>query len=235
MKRRLLALLSLVLLIGTTLPIYGEVNKVEAAEQSFNEDEITEMAEEYLDGFEIIQSDELESSFSVIEDDGERYEYETLVLNPDTDEETVQVNKYLLVNNKRENLVETSEELVNNSNEMVAMAKASCHGVTGGVISWKGTRATAYFDSCLTKKFVNIIDESQGATGAIAGLSAVIRNTTKLGKIIPYAGFVSSILWAAGYTIKKISGNGKYGIGFHMARNPITGKINKSMGIPWRQ
>lgn len=149
-------------------------------------------------------------------------------------DEKIQVNKYLIENGVRSTLVESAEEFVNNPNLM--QVRAACHGKTGGEISWKGTRATIYLDSCIMKKVVAVIDDSSGATGAIAGIGALIRGTSKLAKFIPYVSAISGALWIAGFTVKKISGDGKYGIGLHMVRNPITGTIyTDGVVIPWRQ
>ncbi|MBV6738787.1 hypothetical protein [Priestia megaterium] len=54
---------------------------------------------------------------------------------------------------------------------------------------------------------MNIIKDSSGATGAIAGIK-------NMGSFGTYAGAVAGLLWVQGYIIKKVSDNGKYGIKF---------------------
>lgn len=239
MKKNLFVLLSVFLLISTVLPTFSGVAKASESSTSLPviENEVLENIEENENDFTIIESSELKSVFSVVEEDGKTYEYESLVLNENTENEKIQVNKYLIENEVRSTLVESSEELVYNNqfNNNQIMAKAACHGKTGTAISWAGTRASIYLDSCITKKIVAVIDGSSGATGAIAGIGALIRGASKLAKFVPYVSAIAGVLWFAGAGIKAISGNGKYGIGFHMARNPFTGKINTAIGVPWRQ
>ncbi|PMC34557.1 hypothetical protein CJ195_22350 [Bacillus sp. UMB0899] len=78
-------------------------------------------------------------------------------------------------------------------------------------------------------------DNTSGATGPIAGIGALIRGTSKLARFVPWTSAIAGALWIAGATVKAVSGGGKYGIGLHMARNPISGKINTAIGIPWKQ
>ncbi|MBE3102685.1 MAG: hypothetical protein IMZ40_00400 [Bacilli bacterium] len=84
-------------------------------------------------------------------------------------------------------------------------------------------------------EIVAVIYGSSNATDAIVGISAVIRSTSKFGRFAPYIGAISGVLWFAGAGVKLISENGKYGVGIHLARNPITGDLKIGMGVPWRQ
>jgi hypothetical protein len=238
MKQKICILLSLNLLLSTLLPMFNYIGNAETNSSFEHNIELTNQEiEEVLKNLNFIETSELKTIFSIIEDDGILYEYESLVLNENTRDEKIAVSKYLIENGVRTKTVEYSEEEVydNKPNNMFRLKRATCHGKTSGEITWAGTRASLYLDSCITKKITDIIDVASGATAAIAGIGAIIRRTHQLAKFVPYASAIAGILWFAGAGFKAISGNGQYGIGYHMARNPLTGNIYELVGVPWRQ
>ncbi|TYS30677.1 hypothetical protein [Bacillus pumilus] len=225
MFKKVSILLVVVLIFSTILP---SLNAMATAKES-------ELKDHDFDpnNFLLIESEKNKTVFNVIEDDNEIYEYEVITKNPDKENEKIQVNKYSIKNSKRNELIESTEELVNSKPSL--STRASCKGKNGTQISWAGTRATLYLDSCTTKKIVNIIEGGYGSTGAIASIAGALKAAGKFAKFVPYIGAISGILFFAGSAIKLISGNGKYGIGYHMVRNPLTGDIYHANGIPWRQ
>ncbi|TKI53590.1 hypothetical protein FC756_23485 [Lysinibacillus mangiferihumi] len=173
MKQKICILLSLNLLLSTFLPMFNYVGNAEANSSFENSMElINQEIEEVLNNLNFIETSELKTIFSIIEDDGILYEYESLVLNENTRDEKIAVSKYLIENGVRSKTVEYSEEDV--------------------------------YDN-------------------------------QLARFVPYASAIAGFLWFAGAGFKAISGNGQYGVGYHMARNPLTGNIYELVGIPWRQ
>lgn len=203
------------------------------------------------ENFNVIDEDDANGSFSFqIEEDGQLYQYEQEIQNLGTDNEDIVVKKFLLDTNGEKKFIEQSTANVNQTNaildaqvgneapvgiqssqsaEMVPtdsmMQRVGSQGVT---IKWY--RMTVNLNSTTTKKIVHIINDSQGATGAIAGIGATLRAASKLGRLMPYVTTVSGALWGWGVIIKKISANGTYGISFTIITFP---RVIPAV-IPWR-
>lgn len=113
MKQKICILLSLNLLLSTFLPMFSYVGNAEANSSFENSMElINQEIEEVLNNLNFIETSELKTIFSIIEDDGILYEYESLVLNENTRDEKIAVSKYLIENGVRTKTVEYSEEAV---------------------------------------------------------------------------------------------------------------------------
>ncbi|OMI30293.1 hypothetical protein BTA31_01645 [Bacillus haynesii] len=182
-----------------------------------------------LEGIKFTKISENASSFR-IEEGGKTYEYVIETLNANTKDTKVRAKKYSVSKDGKKTLLESSTASAHK--ESSAYALAGCHGVTGSKVSWAGTRYSLYLSSCITKKIVNVINETKDATSAIAGIGAVL---ITVAKFVPYVSAISGALWAVGAGFRAISGDGKYGIGFHFARNPFTGEVIEGIGVPWRQ
>lgn len=88
MKQKICILLSLNLLLSTFLPMFSYVGNAEANSSFENSMElINQEIEEVLNNLNFIETSELKTIFSIIEDDGILYEYESLVLNENTRDE----------------------------------------------------------------------------------------------------------------------------------------------------
>ncbi|MGE7650885.1 hypothetical protein ACQKM1_24570 [Peribacillus frigoritolerans] len=172
-KRSIALILSCVLLLSLLLPQAS----VSAAE---NDQDFS---------FELLSVDENETVFTNVED-GLTYKYVQSTLNTNTKDETIKVDKYLISENSKPELVESSSVLTQ-SEGVMSLAKASCVGKQSVTVSASSIKA--FLNSCNTKKIVNIIDETSGVTGAIAGITAAIK---KMGSFGMYAGAVAGLLFA---------------------------------------
>ncbi|MBW0934389.1 hypothetical protein [Priestia megaterium] len=190
-KRSIALILSCVLLLSLLLP-QASVSAAENDQDS---------------SFELLSADENQSVFTIMEE-GQTYKYILSTLNINTKDETIKVDKYLISGNSEPELVESSS-VRTQSEGIMMLAAAKCVGTQK--VSVSASKISASFNSCNTKKIVNIINDSSGATGAIAGITAAIKN---MGSFGTYAGAVAGLLWVQGYIIKKVSDNGKYGIKF---------------------
>ena len=190
-KRSIALILSCVLLLSLLLP-QASVSAAENDQDS---------------SFELLSADENQSVFTIMEE-GQTYKYIQSTLNINTKDETIKVDKYLISGNSEPELVESSS-VPTQSKGIMMLAAAKCVGTQK--VSVSASKISASFNSCNTKKIVNIINDSSGATGAIAGITAAIKN---MGSFGTYAGAVAGLLWVQGYIIKKVSDNGKYGIKF---------------------
>ncbi|MFK3686688.1 hypothetical protein ACI0FP_08360, partial [Bacillus velezensis] len=79
-------------------------------------------------------------------------------------------------------------------------------------------------NSCVIKKFLDIVEDADGIAGAIAGITALIK---KIPGISVYAGAIAGAMFAGKYAIKKVSDNGKYGISYNWI-------IGTPVVVPWR-
>ncbi|WJD83896.1 hypothetical protein [Priestia megaterium] len=190
-KRSIALILSCVLLLSLLLP-QASVSAAESDQDS---------------SFELLSADENQSVFTIMEE-SQTYKYIQSTLNINTKDETIKVDKYLISGNSEPELVESSS-VRTQSEGIMMLAAAKCVGTQK--VSVSASKISASFNSCNTKKIVNIINDSSGATGAIAGITAAIKN---MGSFGTYAGAVAGLLWVQGYIIKKVSDNGKYGIKF---------------------
>lgn len=108
------------------------------------------------------------------------------------------------------------------------MMAASCRGKNGYKRQNVAYRSYS-IDSCKVKKLLDITDDASGIGGAIAGISAVIRQVAPYS---PWIGAMAGLIWLERYAIKKISADGKYGISFKILGASPNGLI---IIIPWRQ
>ncbi|MFE0508109.1 hypothetical protein ACWF7H_28170 [Peribacillus butanolivorans] len=188
-KRSIALILSCVLLLSLLLP-QASVSAAENDQDS---------------SFELLSVDESQSVFTNIEE-GKTYKYIQSTLNINTKDETIKVDKYLISGNSKPELVESSS--VRTQSEGIMML-AACVGTQKVSISASTIKAS--LNSCTTKKIVNIINETSGATGAIAGITAALKQLGTFGK---YASVISGLLYFQGLIVKTVSANGKYGISF---------------------
>ncbi|SIS14245.1 hypothetical protein SAMN05878482_1203 [Peribacillus simplex] len=103
------------------------------------------------------------------------YKYVQSTLNTNTKDETIKVDKYLISENSKPELVESSNVLTQ-SEGVMSLAKASCVGKQQVTVSAASIKAS--LNSCNTKKIVNIIDDTSGMTGAISGITTAIKKSS---------------------------------------------------------
>ena len=179
-KRSIALILSCVLLLSLLLP-QASVSAAENDQDS---------------SFELLSADENQSVFTITEE-GQTYKYILSTLNINTKDETIKVDKYLISGNSEPELVESSS-VRTQSEGIMMLAAAKCVGTQK--VSVSASKISASFNSCNTKKIVNIINDSSGATGAIAGITAAIKN---MGSFGTYAGAVEAFYGYKDTSLKK--------------------------------
>ncbi|MFC1285453.1 hypothetical protein ABE057_16530 [Bacillus paralicheniformis] len=200
MKRFLSFFLVFSMAVGFTLPGFASAKSQSDSQKS---------------PIEVLKQTENSSTFILKDNDGKEYLFEQTTKNPGKSTEKIVVKQFLLENSKK--------TLVKTSSADVQKAKANimkkCHGISGR----KGN--ILFLNSCVVKKVLDIVDDASSASGAIAGITALLRTIPQVSVI---AGAVAGVLWVEKFLIDKVSAGGKYGIYFVIV-------FNKPSPIPIRQ
>ncbi|WP_367387424.1 hypothetical protein ABZM97_09625 [Bacillus vallismortis] len=206
MKRKIVSIiLVLSLVCGFALPSF--------AKTSTNNENVTP-----VNGMKIINQSEDASTYTM-ELDGKQYLIDQKTLDKGSSKEAIKVDQYLLTKGSKK-LVDTAtvrvSEVTSDASVMACRGKQS--------VKVKVPIVQVNMNSCKIKSFLNIIEDADGAAGAIAGIAALLRT---LPGISLYAGALAGALWASKWAIKKVSDNGKYGISYHWL-------IGTTVIVPWR-
>ncbi|WP_432681558.1 hypothetical protein [Bacillus velezensis] len=207
MKTKIVSLLLVLSLVcGFALPSY--------AKKSMNEKVKTNVS-----GMNVISQSEGEASYT-IEYGGKQYFIDQKTLDKGTSKESIKVDQYLLTDGHRTLVDSATVNISDESSEMSTLAK--CRGKQGVSVAIPIVKVS--MNSCVIKKFLDIVEDADGIAGAIAGIAALIK---KIPGISVYAGAIAGAMFAGKYAIKKVSDNGKYGISYNWI-------IGTPVVVPWR-
>lgn len=158
MKTKIVSLLLVLSLVcGFALPSY--------AKTSMNEKVKTNVS-----GMNIISQSEGEASYT-IEYGGKQYFIDQKTLDKGTSKESIKVDQYLLTDGHRTLVDSATVNISDESSEMSTLAK--CRGKQGVSVAIPIVKVS--MNSCVIKKFLDIVEDADGMAGAIAGIAALIK------------------------------------------------------------
>ncbi|AHZ15717.1 hypothetical protein ACSE5K_08610 [Bacillus velezensis] len=124
-----------------------------------------------VSGMNVISQSEGEASYT-IEYGGIQYFIDQKTLDKGTSKESIKVDQYLLTDGHR-TLVDSATVNISDESSEMSSTLVKCRGKQGVSVAIPIVKVS--MNSCVFKKFLDIVEDADDMAGAIAGIAALIK------------------------------------------------------------